>query len=86
MFDWSQPIPVAALLTPAMILIVGLSQAGVVAVGIWFMRRAARDRNKQIDAMAKALQDMGQGLLDMGGTLNESARGIRELLEVRTKP
>ena len=86
MFDWSQPIPVAALLTPTMILIAGLSQVVVVAAGIWFMRRAARDRNKQIDAMANALQDMGQGLRDMGGTLNESARGIRELLEVRANP
>ena len=49
--------------------------------GIQAMREAAKARNKQIDAMTDTQSAMAKALLDMGNGINDSARGIRELLQ-----
>lgn len=53
--------------TPLAIMVVGMGQVGVVAWGVYVMRKAAQERSEQMEPMQQALL--------------EAARGIRELLD-----
>ena len=81
MFDLSAPIQLPHLLTPLIIFLVGIAQVAMIYCGIQAMREAAKARNKQVDAMTDTQSAMAKALLDMGNGINDSARGIRELLQ-----
>lgn len=77
MFDFTQPIVLADLLTPAMILVVGLSQVGVVLAGVFLMRNAARERSRQMEPLLEGLRESTAALREITEISRESRETVR---------
>ena len=58
-------VAVAAIASPAVALLVGAGQCGLIWWGLSEMRKAAEDRTRQVDAQVRMLDKQGKALEEL---------------------